>query len=144
MAGHFVTLLQGLMERPEAALGTLPLLTAGERRQIEEEWNRTEEVVEGLCVQQLFEAQAERRGGAVVLVWGGERLTYGGWNERANQLAHYLRANDVGVETRVGLGCTRSVELVIGMLGILKAGGVCVPVDGWYREEGLQGVVQDR
>src|SRR5947209_7442390 len=143
MAGHFVTLLQGLMERPEAALGTLPLLTAGERRQIEEEWNRTEEVVEGLCVQQLFEAQAERRGGAVALVCGGERLTYGELNERANQLAHYLRANDVGVETRVGLCCTRSVELVIGMLGILKAGGVYVPLDASYPEERLQWMVQD-
>jgi aspartate racemase len=143
MAGHFVTLLQGLMERPEAALGTLPLLTAGERRQIEEEWNRTEEVVEGLCVQQLFEAQAERRGGAVALVCGGERLTYGELNKRANQLAHYLRAHDVGVETRVGLCCRRSVELVIGMLGILKAGGVYVPLDASYPEERLQWMVQD-
>src|SRR5947209_17770426 len=101
MAGHFVTLLQGLMERPEAALGTLPLLTAGERRQIEEEWNRTEGVGEGLCVQQLFEAQAERRGGAGALACGGERRTYGGLNERANQSARYPRANEAGAATRV-------------------------------------------
>ena len=71
----------------------------------------------------LFEAQVERMPNAVAVVCGGEQLTYSALNQRANQLAHYLRSLDMGPEVCVGLCVERSLEMVVGLLGILKAGG---------------------
>ena len=76
--------------------------------------------------------QAAETPGALAVEFAGEQLTYAELNERANQLAHQLRALGVGPEVLVGLCVERSLELVIGMLGILKAGGAYVPLDPSY------------
>lgn len=82
------------------------------------------------CIHQLFEAQADRTPDDAAVVFEGEQLTYRELNRRANQVAHYLHRLGVGAEVCVGLCIERSLELAIGLLGILKAGGHTCP---WIR-----------
>jgi amino acid adenylation domain-containing protein len=91
----------------------------------------------------LFEEQAQRSGEAVAVVCEGEQLTYAELNSRANQLAHYLRAQGIQVEEVVGVLMERSVEMVVALLGILKAGGAYLLLDPESPEEQLRYMVRD-
>ncbi|MFD2169214.1 amino acid adenylation domain-containing protein [Tumebacillus lipolyticus] len=136
MAGHFVTLLQAIVERPQAQLFDLRLLTESEERQLLQEWaDAKAPSAEVKCFHQLFEAQAERTPDAEALVYGEERLTYRQLNERANQLAHYLQKQGVVPESLVALCLGRSEEMIVAVLGVLKAGGAYVPIDPEYPSE---------
>src|SRR4029077_3417860 len=84
-----------------------------------------------------------RQAEAVALIYKTERLSYGGVNGRANQVAHYLRESGVGPEVKVGICVERSVEMVVGILGILKAGGAYVPLDPNYPVERRRYMVKD-
>ncbi|MEN8109169.1 MAG: amino acid adenylation domain-containing protein, partial [Pseudomonadota bacterium] len=95
------------------------------------------------CIHALFEQQVERTPEADAVVFGSEKLTYRQLNQRANQLAHYLRARGVGPEVLVGLCLERSPELIVGILGILKAGGAYVPLDPGYPQKRLDMIVAD-
>ncbi|WNG57630.1 AMP-binding protein [Archangium gephyra] len=90
------------------------------------------------ALHELFEQQVERTPHAIAVECEGKSLTYGELDRRANQLAHHLRGMGVGAEVRVGLSVERSVEMVVGMLGILKAGGVYVPLEASYPAERLE------
>ncbi|HET7464785.1 MAG TPA: condensation domain-containing protein, partial [Longimicrobium sp.] len=109
----------------------LALLSAGERRLLLEEWNRTEAAEPGeSCVHELFEVQARRTPGtAALLSHGGGALTYAELNAAANGLARRLRAAGVGPERAVGVMLERSAELVVALLAVLKAGGAYLPLD---------------
>src|SRR5207237_1764073 len=96
-----------------------------------------------LCIHQLFEAQVERTPNAVALVFEEQHLTYQELNARANQLAHHLQQMGVGAEVLVGLCVERSPEMIVGLLGILKAGGVYVPLDPEYPRERLAFLLAD-
>jgi amino acid adenylation domain-containing protein len=96
-----------------------------------------------VCIHQLFEAQVERTPDAIAVVLEAEQLTYGELNRRANQLAHHLRALGVGPEVLVAICLERSLEMVIGLLGILKAGGAFVPLDPAYPKERLAFMLKD-
>jgi amino acid adenylation domain-containing protein len=133
MLGHFHTLLEGIVADPKQRLLDLPLLTEAERHQLLLEWNDTRADYPGdLCVHQLFEAQVKRTPYAVAVKFGNEQLSYRALNQRANQLAHYLNDMGVGPEAPVAICAERSLELVIGLLGILKAGAIFVPIDLTY------------
>src|SRR6185503_14701360 len=138
------TLLQSVIAAPEQEVWTLPMLPAEEREQLVVSWNETQRAypAEG-SLAELFEVRAARRPEAVALEQGAERVTYRELNERANQLAHYLRRLGVGPEVRVGLCLERSADLVVGLLGILKAGGVYVPLDRQYPAARLQFMLED-
>src|SRR5688572_29217447 len=124
LAGHYRTLLEGIVSQPEKRLLDLPLLTPEERHQLLLSWNDTRTAYpKDKCIHQLFEEQVERAPESVAAVFGDKQLTYRDLNCRANQLAHYLRKLDVGPDTLVGLSISRSLEMLIGLLGILKAGG---------------------
>ena len=87
MLGHFQTLLEGVVDNPDQPLSVLPLLTAGERRQLLVEWNDTQaDYPQDRCIHQLFEAQVERTPDAVAVVFEDDQLTYRELNRRANQL----------------------------------------------------------
>ena len=88
-------------------------------------------------VHKLFEAQAAQTPEAEAIFFLGQRLTYRELNRRANQLAHYLGSLGIGPEKRVGLCVEPSLETVVGLLGILKAGGACVPLDSTHPQERL-------
>jgi amino acid adenylation domain-containing protein len=127
------------------ALSRVSLLTEKERRQLLSEWNDTRaEFPHDICIHQLFEAQVERTPDNVAVVYGkGETLTYRELNERANRLAHYLKARGVGAESLVGLCVERSSEMAVGMLGALKAGAAYVPLDSTYPQERLAFMLAD-
>ncbi len=95
------------------------------------------------CVHALFETQALAAPDAAALLYQGTALNYGELNRRANQVAHYLRQCGVGRGALVGICAERSPALVIGILGILKAGGVYVPLDPNYPKERLQFMLND-
>ena len=108
------------------------------------EWNDTAAAYASeQSVTELFEAQVARTPRAVAVVYGSEQLSYGELNERANQVAHYLRGLGVGAEMLVGLCVERSLELVVGLLGIWKAGGAYVPLDPEYPVARLSYMLED-
>ena len=144
MAGHFQTLLEGIVANPSQRLADLPLLTKAQRHQLLVEWNHTTvDYPKDLCIHQLFEQQVEQTPDAVAVVFEQQQLTYRELNSRANQLAHYLQALGVGPDVLVGLCVERSLEMVVGVLGILKAGGAYVPLDPTYPFERLAFMLQD-
>lgn len=144
MVGHWRTLLESIVADPSLPIAQLPMLTPQERQQALIDWNRTAaDYPRTICLHQLFEAQVERTPDHVALVFKQQRLTYRELNERANQLAHYLRTLSLGPETLVGLCVERSVEMLIGLLGILKAGGAYVPLDPTYPAERLAYMLED-
>ena len=143
MARHYVRLLEGIAAAPGARLSAVPWLDAAERRRVLEEWNPPAPDVAGACVHELFAAQAARTPWAIAVVHGGERVTYAELEARANRLARHLRRLGVGPETRVGVCLPRAPELVVALLGVLKAGGAYLPLDPAHPRERNAEVVRD-
>jgi amino acid adenylation domain-containing protein len=144
MVGHFQTLLEGIVAAPDQRLSDLPLLTADEQRQQLVAWNPDPLVYpKDLCLHQPFEIQVERKPDAVAIVFENEQLTYRDLNGRANQLANLLQKLGVKPEIPVGLYMHRSLELAVGVLGILKSGGACVPIDSEYPSERISFILED-
>jgi amino acid adenylation domain-containing protein len=143
LAGHFQTLLAGIIANPEQPLMILPLLSATEWQQLMA-WSRVKATYTAEpCLHELFAAQAERTPNAIAITCDDQHMTYGELNRRANQLAHYLQSLGVGPEVLVGLCVERSLDLVVGILGILKAGGAYVPLDPAYPKERLAFMLED-
>jgi len=143
MAGHFLRLAEAVVRDAEQPLKALPLLTEAERRELLTARNRTQQTLSGDPVSRLFEAQVQRSPRATALVFGEEQLSYGELNARANRLAHYLRSMGVGREEKVGVLLERGVQMVVAVLGVLKAGGGYVPLDPAYPEERIAFMVED-
>ncbi|HYG08634.1 MAG TPA: amino acid adenylation domain-containing protein, partial [Pyrinomonadaceae bacterium] len=144
MVRHCQRVLEEMIERPEQRVGDVMLLSEAETHQLLVEWNQTAtEYPRGQSIHHLFEEQAERRPNAIALAYGDEKLTYQELNERANQVAHYLRQFGVGEETLVGVCMERCLEMVVGLLGILKAGGAYLPLDPEYPLERLAWMMED-
>jgi amino acid adenylation domain-containing protein len=142
--GHFKMLLQAIADNPGQKVRDLTLVTPAERQQLLVEWNGTATNYHGSeCVHELFEAQSELTPQAVAVVHEREQLSYEELNRRANQLAWRLRELGVGPEIRVAIGAERSFETIVGLLAILKAGGVYVPLDPSYPEERLKYILTD-
>jgi amino acid adenylation domain-containing protein/FkbH-like protein/non-ribosomal peptide synthase protein (TIGR01720 family)/FkbM family methyltransferase len=144
MTGHFQELLAGIVANPQESVGTLPLLTERERHQLLVEWNDTcIPYPDAKCIHQVFEEQVEQNSNAIAVVYEDESLTYQELNDRANQLAHYLQSLGVGKEVLVGICVERSLEMVVGMLAILKAGGTYIPIDPAYPPERITFLLDD-
>ncbi len=119
-------------------------LSADERQQILVEWNKTEAPYPAdKCIHQLIEAQAERTPDAIAVQHDREKLSYRDLNERANQLAHYLRKMGVGPDVPVGICLEPSIPLTVALLAVLKANGACLPLDPAYPKDRLQFMVED-
>ncbi len=145
MAGHFATLLAGVVADEERRLSELPLLTGSERHQILVEWGAPVLPVleEAFCLHERFEARAAATPEADAVTFGGERMSYGELNRRANRLAHHLRALGIGPGSLVGLCLERSLDTVAAILGVLKAGGAYLPLDPAYPPERLAFALED-
>ncbi|GGV19759.1 hypothetical protein GCM10010260_69660 [Streptomyces filipinensis] len=129
LAGHFRRLVEQVVARPQAPVGDLDLLDAAERHRIVEEWNATERQWSGGLVHEIIEEQVRRTPGGEAVRYDGACLTYAELNERANRLAHLLRARGVGRDGLVGVAMERSLDLVVALVAVLKAGGAYVPFD---------------
>jgi amino acid adenylation domain-containing protein len=136
-------MLEGMVAASGQIVDCLELLPEGERNQLLYEWNQTDAVYPQRCVHELFEDQVRRSAEAVAVEFEGQKLTYGELDRKANQLAHYLRKVGVGPEMRVGICMERGLEMVIGLLGILKAGAAYVALDPDYPAERLKIMVED-
>jgi amino acid adenylation domain-containing protein len=144
LLGHLERLLEAMAEAPEARLEELDLLGEAERRQLLLEWNDTvAEFPADRCIHELIEDQAERRPHRVAIICGDRRLSYGELNRRANRLAHHLRGLGVGPEVVVGVSAERSTEMVVGLLGVLKAGGAYMPLDPHHPDKRLRFMLEE-
>jgi non-ribosomal peptide synthetase component F len=124
--GYLRNALTAMAADDGQAVERLPLLSPLERRQTLVEWNATQaDYQHNQLIHGLFETQAAQRPDAVAVAQEGDQLSYGELNVRANRLAHHLRRFGVKPDARVGLCVERSLEMVVGLLGILKAGGLC-------------------
>ncbi|MGG5272672.1 amino acid adenylation domain-containing protein [Pseudomonas syringae pv. coryli] len=137
------SLVDALEHSPESLLRSLEMLPRSER-QLLQEWNATAvDYPQGTCVHQLFEAQVEKTPEAIALVFEAHTFTYAQLNARANQLAHHLIGLGIGPDDRVAICVERSPEMVVGLLGILKAGAAYVPLDPAYPEQRLRYMLED-
>jgi amino acid adenylation domain-containing protein len=144
MASYYVSTLSSMVSDPQARYEQHSPLSEAEREQLLVAWNDTTQPhPHDGPVQELFEAQVTRTPDAVALVTATEQLTYRALNARANRLARYLRTRGVGSEVRVGLCLRRSADLVVAVLGILKAGGTYVALDPDYPASRIAFVLED-
>ena len=144
LLAHFETLLTAAMAQPDRAIAMLPMLSEQERDQVLRGWNDTAVPVDATAtVHELVEAQAARTPDAVAVQCEDHRLTYAELDARANQVAHYLRRQGVGPETRVGIAVERSVDMLVGLIGIHKSGAAYVPLDPSYPAERLAYMIKD-
>jgi len=141
----FETLLEGIVADPRQRLSELPLLSETRRRQILTEWNDTNaHYPRNTCIHQLFEMQVERTPDATAAEFENAQLTYRELNERANQLAHYLkRIHGVKPGVRVGIQLVHSLETLVALLATLKAGAAYVPVEPAHPRAKLAFMLQD-
>lgn len=143
MASHYVELLRAITEDPERQISELRLLSKRERKQILEWSEGAVRTRVTMCVHQMFEEQAKNAPDAVAVVHESGTVSYRELNHRANRVAGHLRSLGVTAEVRVGLCMQRGLDLVVAILGVLKAGGVYVPLDPNYPAKRLRFMAQD-
>ena len=144
LLAHYRKFLEEVVANPDQRVSEIQFLTEDERHKLLFEWNDTQHpITRDICIHHLFEAQAAKTPGALAVEFAGEQLTYAELNDRANQLARYLRGLGVGPESLVGICIERSNEMLIGLLAILKAGGAYVPLDPAYPPQRLSFMLKD-
>ncbi|MEH2279374.1 MAG: amino acid adenylation domain-containing protein [Nostoc sp.] len=144
MAGHFLTLLEGITVNPHRTPGELSLLTPAEQDLLLVQWNATSAAHPiNRCIHQLFEEQVKKTPQALAVVYDNQQLTYEELNQQANKIARYLQRLGVKPDVPVGICVERTLAAMIAILGTLKAGGVCVPLDPTYPPERLAFMLND-
>jgi amino acid adenylation domain-containing protein len=143
MAGHFEVLLAAATAAPDTRIAALPLMTAAERRQVLGTWNATAQPFRQVPVHELFRETAQRHPDLLAAISAEGALSYDQLNRRSNQLARYLRRLGVRPHSLVGLCLERSLDVAVAVLGILKAGAACVPMDASYPVERLRFMARD-
>jgi amino acid adenylation domain-containing protein len=143
-AGYFTTLLEGMVADDASPVGRLPLMPAAEREQVIERWNDTAAVFrDDCCIHEIFEEQVARAPGAIAVAHQSGSLTYAELNARANRLAHHLRAFGVAPDECVAICIERGLEMVIGLMAVLKAGAAYVPLDPTWPRDRLAYMLRD-
>lgn len=144
LAKQFHILLESIIANPEATVGELNILDRQQRHQLLVEFNNNiTNYSQDQCIHTLFESQVTKTPNNIALVYDSEKLTYSELNRKADVLANYLRQKGVKSETLVGLYTERSINTIVGLLGILKAGAAYLPLDSALPIEGLTFRLQD-
>ncbi|HKX30700.1 MAG TPA: amino acid adenylation domain-containing protein, partial [Blastocatellia bacterium] len=137
-------LAEALEEAPATPLWNLEVLPAAEQDQLLVKWNETgRPYPHDRCIHEIFAEQAARAPERIAMIEGGHRVTYAELDRRANQLGNYLRRLGVGREVVVGLCMERSVEIVVALMGVLKAGGAYLPLNPESPLERLSFMLED-
>ncbi|MCP5051260.1 MAG: amino acid adenylation domain-containing protein, partial [bacterium] len=146
MASHFQTLLGNIIANPAKELNELDILTAEEKKKIIYDFNDTlEDFPREKTLHGLFQDRVEQTPDRTALTGGNSNhyLTYGHLNNRAGQLAHRLKEEGVQTDTIVGIMMNRSLEMIIGIMGILKSGGAYLPIDPNYPKQRIDFMLGD-
>ncbi|HEX8904802.1 MAG TPA: amino acid adenylation domain-containing protein, partial [Longimicrobiaceae bacterium] len=144
MIGHLERVLEQVAAHADRRISALELLGGAERHLLLVDLNRSEAPFPaGVCIHQLFEAQARRTPDAVAVTCERESLTYRELDARANRIARHLRRLGVGPEVRVAIGVERGIEMIASLMAVLKAGGAYVPLDPAYPAERLAFTLRD-
>ena len=144
IADRFVLTLQAMVANVDERYEVAPLVSAAERRKMLVEWNATAaDYPQDRLLHELFEEQAGRAPDAVAAVFEDAHLSYAELNAKANQLAHHLRERGVGPDAIVGICVERSLEMLVGIFGVLKAGGAYLPLDPTYPAGRLTYMIED-
>jgi amino acid adenylation domain-containing protein len=144
MLSHFCALLESVVANPDQPIANVDLLTEAEHEQQIVAFNATGQgYARDLCLHQLFERQVEKTPEAVAAADGNSSLTYSSLNGRANQLARYLQKQGVQPQTLVGICLDRSLDMLVAVLGVLKAGAAYVPLDPAYPKDRIAFVIED-
>jgi amino acid adenylation domain-containing protein/thioester reductase-like protein len=144
MLQNFHSLLQEIVADPSKPVSAYSLLSIPEREQLLMNWNQTQtEYPRQVCINQLFEGQVKRTPDAIAVQFEDQSLTYAELDEHANQAANALLHQDVGSGTLVGLFINRSLDMLVGLLGVLKAGAAYLPLDPAFPAERLAFMLED-
>lgn len=151
MLTHFEVLLEGIVANPEYPLSKLPIMLEAEKQQILVDWNNTRSPYpQDKTLYQLFEAQVERTPNHIAVVFEDETLTYRELNQKANQLARYIRDfyqevkdEALTADTLIGLCVEKSIESIVAILAIIKAGAAYVPIDSSNPQERIDYILKD-
>ena len=137
LGAHYQIFLARAVRQPHIPLSQLSLLTEDEQRQILIDWNNTTAAYPQITIPQVFESRAEKRPTKYALIFAGNALTFTELNRRANQVAHYLKKQGIGRGNFVAICLERSAEMVVALLGVLKAGAAYLPLDPAYPPDRL-------
>jgi amino acid adenylation domain-containing protein len=143
MRGHFETMLQEIIRDPNCPISKLPLLSPHEHQLLRSAWNDTDSELPPVTYRDLFEKQVQIKPSAVALVVADQKLTYADLNERANRLAWHLGKLGAKPATLVGIYMDRSAEMLVALLGIMKAGAAYVPLDPAFPRDRLAFIAND-
>ena len=144
MQKQFSAFLNNLISGSQKSIADISLLSSEEYKKLMVEWNDTVvDYPKHLCVHQLIEAQVEKAPDSVAVIFENKTLTYDKLNKMANQLARYLRKFKIGPDSCIGIYMERSLEMIVGMLAVLKAGGAYLPLDHTYPSERLSFMLED-
>jgi amino acid adenylation domain-containing protein len=143
LEGYYFRAFEQMLELLDKPHDAQTLLAADEMQQLFLQSATVPDYSGGMCLHQFFESQAEKMPDAIAVVYGEQALTYSTLNRKANQLAHYLREQGVGPDTLVGLFVERSPEMLIGILGTLKAGGAYMPLEPTDPQERIDYLIAD-
>ncbi|WP_456407429.1 amino acid adenylation domain-containing protein [Caldithrix abyssi] len=141
---HFERVMEQIVFNPQQTLADIELVNAREKEKLLNEWSGTKKPFpQDKTIQQLFEAQAAKQPQVIAVDFQDQTLTYQQLNQKANQLAHFLRQKGVKPETIVGISLNRSLETVIAALAVLKSGGAYLPIDPDYPQERIDYMIAD-
>lgn len=144
MAGHYRQLLESIVKNPNLKLDTYDILTEGEKKTVLYDWNDTQEDIAKIASwTDLFAEQAKKASDAVAVVCGNQQMTYAELDERTNKLAQYLYSCGVGPESIVGVYIDRSIDMLVGLMGIHKAGAAYLPMDPIFPKDRLAYMIED-
>ncbi len=141
---HFQTILEGIIKNPTLLIKQLQILSCAEHNKILVEWNQTRtEFPYNKCLHQLFQEQARRTPNSIAVAFDNETLTYSKLNQKSDQLARHLVSLGVNSNELVAILLDRSINMMVALLGVLKAGGAYLPLDPEFPYERLEFMLED-
>ena len=139
LSKHYSNILTSCLDNLNIKISNICMLSEAEKNKILYDFNNTKtDYPKDKTISELFEEQANKTPNNVAVVFGMQKLTYKELNEKANSLAYYLRKNGIETNDLVGIMVNRSLEMIIGMLAVLKAGGAYIPIDPTYPKDRIE------